>query len=112
MHGLRKIGLGSSARVWLLIRPNRSANPMQISQPDLISEFVDKQVRDGGFRDASAYVRESVLRDQKQCAEAQLEALLIKGLLEAMESGEPLPWNEEYRQSLRTELREWRKSKA
>ncbi len=81
---------------------------MQISLPDLISEFVDKQVRDEGFRDASAYVRELVLRDQKQCAEAQLEALL----LEAMESGEPLPWNEEYRQSIRTELREWRKCKA
>jgi antitoxin ParD1/3/4 len=81
---------------------------MQISLPDLISEFVDKQVRDGGFSDASAYVRELVLRDQKQCAEAQLESLL----LEAMESGEPLPWNEEYRESLRNELRERRKSKS
>ncbi len=81
---------------------------MNISLPDLITEFVDKQVRDGGFGTASNYVRELVLRDQKACSEARLESLLLEG----MESGEPVPWDAAYRESLRNELSERRKRKA
>ena len=81
---------------------------MNISLPDLITEFVDKQVRYGGFGTAGEHVSELVLRDQKACSEARLESLLLEG----MESGEPIPWNAEYRETLRDELRDRRKQKA
>ena len=80
---------------------------MNISLPDLMKAFVDEQVQSGGYGSVSEYVRELVRRDQKERAETRLETLLLEGL----ESGDPLPLNAEYRDSLVHELAERRRRK-
>ena len=62
--------------------------------------FVDEQVQSGGYRSVSEYVRELVRCDQKERAGTRLETLLLAGL----ESGEPLPLDAGYRDSLWREL--------
>jgi antitoxin ParD1/3/4 len=81
---------------------------MNISLPDIMKEFVEEQVQSGGYGSVSEYMRELVRRDQKERAEARLEALLLEGL----ESGEPIPFNAEYRASLAQELAARRRQKT
>ena len=69
--------------------------------------FVEEQVESGGFGTVSEYMRDLVRRDQKERAQAKLEALLLEGL----ESGEPIPLNTEYRESLLRDLEARRKNK-
>lgn len=83
------------------------ATSMNISLPDAMKSFVDEQVQSGGYGTASEYIRELVRRDQKERAEARLETLLLEGL----ESGEPIPLNEEYRKNLLRDLEARRKKK-
>ena len=83
------------------------ATSMNISLPDAMKAFVDEQVQSGGYGTASEYIRELVRRDQKERAEARLETLLLEGL----ESGEPIPLNEEYRKNLLRDLEARRKKK-
>lgn len=78
---------------------------MNISLPEAMKAFVEEQVNSGGYGSASEYVRELVRRDQKERAQARLEALLLEGL----ESGEPLPLNAEYRETLLHDLEARRK---
>lgn len=80
---------------------------MNISLPDPMKAFVDEQVHSGGYGSASEYVRELVRRDQKERAQAKLEALLLEGL----DSGNPAPLNLDYRQSLLRDLAARRKKK-
>ena len=80
---------------------------MNISLPESMKSFVDEQVRSGGYGSASEYVRGLVRRDQKERAQARLEALLLEGL----ESGEPIPLNAEYRESLLRDLKARREKK-
>ena len=78
-----------------------------ISLPDVMKAFVEEQVQSGGFGTVSEYVRDLVRRDQKDHAQAKLEALLLEGL----ESGEPVPLNAEYRENLLRDLEARRKKK-
>lgn len=80
---------------------------MNISLPDVMKAFVDEQVESGAYGSASEYVRELVRRDQKERAENRLETLLLEGL----ESGDPIPLNEEYRANLLRDLEARRKKK-
>ena len=80
---------------------------MNISLPDVMKAFVEEQVQSGGFGTVSEYVRDLVRRDQKDHAQAKLEALLLEGL----ESGEPVPLNAEYRENLLRDFEARRKTK-
>ncbi len=84
------------------------ATSMNISLPDALKSFVDEQVQRGGYGTVSEYIRELVRRDQKERAEARLETLLLEGL----ESGEPIPLNQEYRTNLLRDLEARRKKKS
>ena len=73
---------------------------MNISLPEIMKAFVDEQVQSGGYGTASEYIRELVRRDQKERAEARLEALL----LESLDSGENIPVTPEFWETLRGKL--------
>ncbi len=85
---------------------------MNISIPDQLKEFVDRQVDSGRYSSVSEYVRELIREDEKRRAQARLEELLLEGL----QSGEateltPRDWieiREEARK--RFESRKGRKS--
>lgn len=53
---------------------------MNISLPDPLKEFVDRQVAQGRYSSASEYVRELIRADEKRKAEEALEAALLEGL--------------------------------
>jgi len=53
---------------------------MNISLPEPLKEFVDRQISAGRYSSASEYVRELIRADEKRKAEERLEALLLEGL--------------------------------
>jgi antitoxin ParD1/3/4 len=53
---------------------------MNISLPDLLKNFVDKQITLGRYSSASEYVRELIREDEKRKAEERFEALLLEGI--------------------------------
>lgn len=75
---------------------------MNISLPDPMKEFVEKQVADGGYSSASEYVRELLRAEQKRRARDEIE----QKLLASLNSGEPIPITPEWWDSLRDELRQ------
>jgi antitoxin ParD1/3/4 len=60
---------------------------MNISLPDDMKDFVDEQVRSGGFMSSSEYIRD-LIRHQKDIAD--FRALIRAG----EDSGEPIPAEE------------------
>jgi len=57
-----------------------SVQSMNISLPEPLKEFVDRQIAAGRYSSASEYVRELIREDEKRKAEERLEALLLEGL--------------------------------
>jgi antitoxin ParD1/3/4 len=53
---------------------------MNISLPDPMKEFVEKQVAEGGYSSASEYVRELVRGAQKRQAREKLEEMMLDSL--------------------------------
>ena len=53
---------------------------MNISLPETLKDFVDRQIAAGRYSSASEYVRELIRNDEKQKAEEQLAVLLREGL--------------------------------
>lgn len=53
---------------------------MNISLPEPLKQFVDRQIASGRYSSASEYVRELIREDEKRKAEGRLEALLLEGL--------------------------------
>jgi len=53
---------------------------MNVSLPDPLKEFVERQIADGRYSTASEYIRELIRGDEKRRAEERLEALLLEGL--------------------------------
>jgi len=49
---------------------------INISLPDVLKDFVDRQVRTAGYGTSSEYVRELIRRDQER---TQLRNLLLEG---------------------------------
>ena len=78
---------------------------MNVSLPETLRRFVDKQVRNGAYAGASEYVRELIRKDRDV---TKLQALLEDGL----ESGPAEPatdaWFAELRRSVRTKTRKAR----
>ncbi len=58
---------------------------MNISLPDQLKEFADKQVGSGRYISVSEYVRDLIRDDEKRKAHDKLEALLMEGI----QSSEP-----------------------
>jgi antitoxin ParD1/3/4 len=53
---------------------------MNISLPEPLKTFVDRQIAEGRYSSASEYIRELIRDDEKRKAEGRLEALLLEGL--------------------------------
>jgi antitoxin ParD1/3/4 len=72
---------------------------MNISLPDSMREFVDKQVSARGFGTSSEYVRELIRKDQDR---QHLRALLLEGAASAPTA----PVDADYFEGLRKQVRE------
>ena len=53
---------------------------MNISLPEPLKEFVDRQIAGGRYSSASEYVRELIRNDEKRAAQERMDALLSEGL--------------------------------
>lgn len=53
---------------------------MNISLPEPLKAFVDRQIASGRYSSVSEYVRELIRADEKRKADERLEALLLEGL--------------------------------
>jgi len=73
---------------------------MNVSLPDEMKAFVEDQVAKGAYSTASEYLRELIRQDQQR----RLREEIDKGLLAALESGEPIPVTPEFWQERRKEL--------
>ncbi len=71
---------------------------MNISLPDTLKEFVDRQVSTSGYGTSSEYVRELIRRDQDR---VKLRGLLLEGA-QSVQTGEA---NAEYFAGLRAQIR-------
>ena len=65
---------------------------MNISLPDPLKQFVDRQIAQGRYSSVSEYVRELIRADEKRKAEEQLEAKLLEGLNSAENELTPTDW--------------------
>jgi antitoxin ParD1/3/4 len=65
---------------------------MNISLPDPMKQFVERQIAQGRYSSASEYVRELIRADEKFKAETQLEARLLEGLNSAESEMTPEDW--------------------
>lgn len=78
---------------------------MNISLPDALKEFVDKQVDQGGYGTSSEYVRELIRKDQ--------DRLQLRGLLLAGAGSSPTkPVDKAYFEGLRARVRKEKKPGA
>lgn len=77
-----------------------SMTSLNISLPQPLKNFVEEQVRQGGYSTPSEYIRALLRDDQKRRAEEKLEALVLEGL----HSGEPLEASPRFWTELREEL--------
>lgn len=75
---------------------------LNISLPEPLRVFIDKQLQIGGYSTASEYIRELLRDAQQRTAQARLEALLLEGL----ESGEATPMTSEDWKDIRVSLKE------
>jgi antitoxin ParD1/3/4 len=71
---------------------------MNISLPETLKSFVDKQVSQGGYGTSSEYVRELIRRDQDR---VHLRSLLLAGA----ESAKGRPFTPTYFEGLRARAR-------
>ena len=74
---------------------------MNISLPDSLKEFVERQVAHGGYGTSSEYVRELIRKDQDR---ARLRSLIIEGAASAPAA----PADDAYFDHLRTRIRQQR----
>ncbi len=77
---------------------------MNISLPDTLRDYIEQQVKIGGYGSSSEYIRALIRQDQKRKAEEHLQSLLLEGL----DSGAALPMSDrdwtEIRQAVRDKL--------
>jgi antitoxin ParD1/3/4 len=65
---------------------------MNISLPDPLKQFVDRQIAQGRCSSVSEYVRELIRADEKRKAEEELEAKLLEGLKSPESELTPADW--------------------
>ncbi|MEL6165342.1 MAG: type II toxin-antitoxin system ParD family antitoxin [Cyanobacteria bacterium J06628_3] len=74
---------------------------INISLPDTMRDYIEKQVVDGGYSTISEYFRELVRQDQKRRDKEHLETLLLEGL----NSGSTTPLTEQDWDDIRQAVR-------
>ncbi len=74
---------------------------INISLPDAMRDYIEKQVADGGYSTISEYFRELVRQDQKRRDKEHLETLLLEGL----NSGSATPLTEQDWDDIRQAVR-------
>ncbi len=77
-----------------------STKSLNISLPPSLKDYLDDQVKEGGYDTPSEYISELVREDQQRKAQARLEALLLEGI----NSGEPIEATPEYWERKRSQL--------
>ncbi|MDJ0535910.1 MAG: type II toxin-antitoxin system ParD family antitoxin [Xenococcaceae cyanobacterium MO_207.B15] len=77
---------------------------MNVSLPDTMRDYIEQQVKAGGYGSVSEYIRDLIRQDQKRKAKEDLETLLLQGL----DSGTATPMSDgdwaEIRQAVRDKL--------
>ena len=53
---------------------------LNLSLPDAMKDFVERQVHQGGFSSSSEYVRSLLRQEQQRLAQATLEDKLLEGI--------------------------------
>ena len=53
---------------------------MNVSLPDPMRDYIEQQVKTGGYGSISEYIRDLIRQDQKRKAQEHLESLLLQGL--------------------------------
>ena len=82
---------------------------MNISLPEPLKEFVDKQVDSGRYSSVSEYVRDLIREDEKRKAREKLESLLLEGV----QSGKPSKMSRQDWEEIRREaLKQFESRKA
>lgn len=81
---------------------------LNISLPQSLKDFVEEQVKAGGYSTPSEYMRELLRQDQKRRAKEKLEAMLLEGI----NSGTPIEVNDEYWERKRALVRKLAARKA
>ena len=71
--------------------------PVQLTLPDPLQAFAEEQARRGGFASVEEYIRH-VLRTERDRRQSGLDQMLLAGL----NSGEPLPVTDNWRDEIRT----------
>jgi antitoxin ParD1/3/4 len=79
---------------------------MNISLPEPLKEFVDRQVGSGRYSSVSEYVRDLIRDDQKRKAQEALEAVLLEGI----HSSEPTAMTRQDWEEIRREA--WKQFQA
>jgi antitoxin ParD1/3/4 len=74
---------------------------MNVSLPDPLKQFVDEEVREGGYASTSDYMRDLIRQRQRAKAEALLRRLIAEG----MASGPAEPLEADFFDKLRAEAR-------
>ena len=77
-----------------------SMSSLNISLPSSLKDYLEHQVKEGGYDTPSDYIGELVREDQQRKAEAKLEALLLEGI----NSGESIEGTPEYWEQKRSAL--------
>ena len=79
---------------------------MNVSLPDPMRDYIEQQVKTGGYGSVSEYIRDLIRQDQKRKAQEHLESLLLQGL----DSGEATNMSDrdwsEIRQAVRDKLKQ------
>ncbi|MEA5469063.1 type II toxin-antitoxin system ParD family antitoxin [Spirulina sp. 06S082] len=78
---------------------------MNVSLPETMRDYIEEQVKTGGYGSVSEYIRDLIRQDRKRKAQDHLETLLLEGL----DSGSATPmidrdWTE-IRQAVRDRLK-------
>jgi antitoxin ParD1/3/4 len=68
------------------------SSSLNISLPDSLKDYVENQVKEGGYSDPSEYIQTLVRDDRKRKAEESIETLLLEGL----NSGDPIEATPEF----------------
>ncbi|MDJ0728848.1 MAG: type II toxin-antitoxin system ParD family antitoxin [Crocosphaera sp.] len=53
---------------------------MNVSLPDTMRDYIEQQVKAGGYGSISEYIRDLIRQDQKRKTKEHLETLLLEGL--------------------------------
>jgi antitoxin ParD1/3/4 len=73
---------------------------MNISLPEALRDHVQKRVAEGGYSNASDFVRVLIREDREKQAKEKLEFLLLEGIY----SGEPEEATDEYWEALKADV--------